>query len=350
MRSRLFACLLLSSLAFGQRTSPVPPSPAPPAAAQSTLAPTPQKTVAPDESVLTIKGICPDSGKQGADCKTAISRAQFEKLTDSIQPNMPVPIRRNLATQYSVMLLMSAAAEQRGLDKGPKFDEMMRLARMQILARELSRALKDDSEKISDTDFEEYYRKNAANFEQADFLKLYIPLNKQIVNSKPDEKEEEFEAKQKAGEEEMKKLADALHARAAKGEDFEKLQKEAFEAAGFKGAPPDPKMNKVRRTALPPKQVVAMDLKPGDVSELISDPSGYYVYKMVNKQNLPLDAVKDEIRGTLSAQRYRDAMQAFQKTDNAELNDAYFGPAPKPPLPPAPRGGKAPEQGENDHN
>lgn len=349
MRFQWFICLLLASLAFGQATPAAQPSSAAPAAASGATA-QPPSAVAPAETVLTVKGVCADSGRRGDDCKTAVSRAQFEKLTDSIQPNMPMAIRRNLANQYSVMLLMSAAAEKRALDKGPKFEEMMRLARMQILARELSRALKDESEKISDTEFEDYYRKNAANFEQADFLKLYVPHNKQIVNSNPDEKEEEFEAKQKAGEEEMKKLADALHARAAKGEDFEKLQKEAFEAAGFKGAPPDPKMNKVRRTTLPPKQVVAMDLKPGEVSALISDPSGYYVYNMVTKENLPLDSVKEEIRGALSAQRYRDAMQAFQKTDTAELNDAYFGPAPKPPVPPAPRGGKAPEQGENDHD
>jgi hypothetical protein len=347
MRFQWSVCLLLASLAFGQ----APPSAsAAKAAPSSRAAQQPQKTVPPEETVLTVKGVCADSGKQTTDCKTAVTRAEFEKLTDSIQPNMPMPIRRNLANQYSVMLLMTAAAEKRGLDKGPKFEEMMRLARMQILARELSRALKDDSEKITDMEFEEYYRKNAANFEQAELLKLYVPRNKQIVNSNPDAKEEEFEAREKAGEEEMNKLAQALHGRAEKGEEFEKLQKEAFEAAGFKGAPPDPKMSKVRRTTLPPKQVVAMDLKAGEVSELISDPSGYYVYKMVTKEQLPLDAVKEEIRGALSAQRYRDAMQAFQKTDNAELNEAYFGPAPKPPAPPAPRGGKAPEQGENDRD
>lgn len=346
MRFQWLVCPLLASLALGQAT---PATPASAAARTATSAPQPQKIVGPDETVLTVKGVCADSDRQGADCKTAVTRAQFEKLTDSLQPNMPMAIRRNLASQYAVMLLMTEAAEKRRLDKGPKFDEMMRLARMQILARELGRALKDESEKISDTDFEEYYRKNAANFEQADFLKLYVPRTKQIVNSKPDEKEEEFEAKQKAGEDEMSKLANALRARAIKGEDFEKLQKEAFEAAGFKGAPPDPKMSKVRRTTLSSKQVVAMDLKPGELSELISDPSGYYVYKMISKENMTLDAAKEEIRGTLSAQRYREAMQAFQKPDNAELSDAYFGPAPKPPAPLAPRGGKAPEPEDEDH-
>ena len=346
MRFQWFPFLLLASLAFGQATSTPQPSAMAPAATSTAVAPA-QKTVGPDETVLTVKGACPESSRQGEDCKTAVSRSQFEKVTDSIQPNMPMAIRRNVANQYSVMLLMSAAAEKRGLDKGPKFEEAMHVSRMQILARELSRALKEDSEKISDTDFEEYYRKNAANFEEADLLKLYIPHNKH-VNADPNEKEDEVEAEEKAGEEEMSKLAKDLQSRAAKGEDFEKLQKEAYDTAGFKGAPSDPKMNKVRRTMLPPKQAMVMDLKAGQVSELIADPSGYYVYKMISKESLPLDSARDEIRNVLSAQRYRDAMQAFQKTDNAELNEAYFGPAPKPPVPPASRGGKTPEQGEED--
>ncbi len=346
MRFAWFFCLVVASLAFGQ-AAPAKPSTAPgPVTAPGAAAPQPAKTVAPEETVLTIKGVCADAGKQGEDCKTTISRAEFDKLTDAIQPNMPPGFRRNFANQYATALIMAAAAEKRGLDKQPMFETLMHLARLQNLSRELRRALQEDANKISDQDFEDYYRKNSANFEQAEILKLYVPRSKQIVSSKADETEEGIAAEQKAGEAAMSKLAETLHARAAKGEDFATLQKEAFEAAGFKGVPPDVKMSKVRRTTLPPKQVAAMDLKPGEVSQLISDPSGYYVFKMVSKENLPLDAVKEEIRGTISSQRYREAMQAFQKTDNAELNDAYFGAAPKPP---AVRGGKAPEQGEEDH-
>jgi hypothetical protein len=34
-----------------------------------------------------------------------------------------------------------------------------------------------------------------------------------------------------------------------------------------------------------------MDLKPGEVSEVISDPnSGHYIYKLVSKETLTLDA------------------------------------------------------------
>jgi parvulin-like peptidyl-prolyl isomerase len=93
-----------------------------------------------------------------------------------------------------------------------------------------------------------------------------------------------------------------------------------------------------------------MELKVGEISELISNPSGYYIYKMIAKQELPLDEVKNEIRGKLSSQRYRDAMAAFQKTDNAELNDAYFGATPKPPAPSPAKGDKPAAQEEEDRN
>jgi hypothetical protein len=350
MRFPWFVCLLLASLAYGQVTPAKPPAAAEPKTEQAPSAMEQEKTVAPNDTVLTVKGVCADSSKQGDDCRTAITRSQFEKLADALQPRMSPAIRRQLANAYSRMLLMSAAAEKRGLDKKPKFDEMLQFARMQILSLELSRTLQEEANKITDQEMEEYYRKNAANFEQADLLRLYIPRAKQLVNPKPDMKEEEREAEVKAGEEEMAKLAADLHGRAAKGEDFDKLQKEAFSAAGFKGTAPETKMNKVRRTTLPPKQVVAMDLGAGEVSELISDPGGYYVYKMISKQNMPLDSVKEEIRGTLSAQRYREAMQAFQKADNVELNDAYFGASPKPPVSIGPRGSKISGEEEDDRN
>jgi hypothetical protein len=92
-----------------------------------------------------------------------------------------------------------------------------------------------------------------------------------------------------------------------------------------------------------------MDLKPGDVSEVISDPNdGHYIYKLISKETLSLDAMKGEIRTQISGQRYRDIMQGFQ--GNVTLNDAYFGPTrpsampqpPKAPVPPAQQGAKDP--------
>src|ERR1700693_2899549 len=190
MRFQCLVCLLLAGLAYGQAAQPAtPPAATPPAAGakaeQSASAPAdkaPEVKVGPDDTVITLRGFCADAKQQGDACKTVISRAQFEKLAESLQPGMSPAIRRQLATAYSRMLRMSTAAEKRGLDKQPKFDEMIYFARMQILSQELSRALQEDAGKVSDSDIEDYYKKNESSYEQATFARIFVPRAKQIVN------------------------------------------------------------------------------------------------------------------------------------------------------------------------
>jgi len=352
MRFQWPVCLLLASIAFAQAAPPAPTAPAGAKTEQAAPA-APEKVpaaqVGPHDTVLTIKGVCADSSKQGDECTTVIDKEQFEKLAEALQPNMNAALRRQLANAYTRMLVMSAAAEKRGLDKQPTFDERMRFDRMQVLSQLLNRSLQEEAGKISDSDLESYYNKNAAAYEEASFVRIFVPAN-QIVNpTKPNTKSAVMKPQPKAGEEAMKKIAAELRARAANGEDPDKLQKEAFVAAGMTWTPPTTKMEKVRRTTLPPAHGAALDLKPGQVSELISDPSGHYIYKLLSRKALPLDSVKQEIRSALSAQRFRDAMQPFQ-TGNAELNDAYFGPARNPAKTPPPRGGKPTQEEEDDPN
>ncbi len=356
MRSQYLVCLLLAGLAYGQAT-PTATTPAAPAAgakAQQNAAATPDKApevkVGPDETVITIKGFCADSTQQGDACKTVITRAEFEKLAFALQPGMSPAIRRQLATAYARMLRMSTEAQKRGLDKNPRFDEMMLYARMQILSQELNSALQEDSGKVSDADIEDYYKKNEASYEQATFARIFVPRTKQIVNPetpKPGAKAgtppaapaPPTDEQKKAGEEAMKKVATDLHTRAVAGEDPDKLQKEAFVAAGLPNNATTTKMEKVRRTTLPAGHQKVMDLKAGEVSEIISDPnSAYYIYKLISKETLTLEAVKTEIRNQISSQRYRDSVQGFQ--GNFDLNEAYFGPARGPGMPPVPRGAR----------
>jgi hypothetical protein len=358
MRSEYLVCLLLAGLAYGQAAQPAAPPAAGAKAEQSAPAPdkAPEIKVGADDAVITLKDFCADSTLKGEACKTAITRAQFEKLAEALQPGMSPAIRRQLATSYSRMLKMSTVAEKRGLDKDPRFDEMMSYARMQILSQALSQALQEDSGKVSDADIEDYYKKNEANYEQATFARIFVPRSKQFVNpvtaSKPGAKAgttappPPTEAQKKAAEEAMKKVAADIHARAAAGEDPDKLQKDAFIAAGLPNNSTNTKMERVRRTTLPAGHQAIMDLKPGEVSELISDPnSAYYIYKMISKETLTLETVKPEIRNVISSQRYRDGMQGFQ--GNVELNDAYFG-ATRPSIPMPPRGPKRPAQQTED--
>ena len=373
MRLHWLVLLLLGGLAYGQATTPPAPAPSnqlsPPAPAganapKAAQAPPAAETkaaepkVAPTDPVITLKGFCDDPAKQGDACRTVITREQFEKMADALQPNMAPAMRRQLASAYARMLMMSTAAAKKGLDKTPQYDQMTLFARMQILSQALGRNLQEEAGKISDSDLEKYYNDNQRNYDQATVLRIFVPHSKQFKAKLPSvnkagvkltekEKKEAEDAREKAGEAAMKKTADSLRARAAKGEDFDKLQKEAYLAAGLNANPPTSKMEKIRHNTLPAAHSAAFELKPGEVSPVFSDASGHTIYKMVSKQTLALDAVKTEIHNTMASKRYSDAMQAYQVGPNLDLSDAYFGPTRNPAIPPLRKKGEKPAE-DND--
>src|SRR5271170_2085962 len=175
-------CLLLASMAWGQATSSTPtlatrPSATPagnPAEAQEAEA----SKVAPDTPVITINGSCenpPTDKTADPNCKTVITRAEFEKIVDAVQPNMPPRARRQLATRYANALVMSQKAHEMGLDQGPKFEERMNLARIQILSQALSQAVQEKAAQISDKDIDDYYHNNSVAYEEVDLQRIFIP-------------------------------------------------------------------------------------------------------------------------------------------------------------------------------
>ena len=101
----------------------------------------------------------------------------------------------------------------------------------------------------------------------------------------------------------MKELADQLHSRAIAGEDFNKLQAEAYKIAGI-DAPANSSLGKIRRISLPPSQAWIMDLKPGEVSSVIDAPNAYFIYKIKTKEMLPLDQAREEIKGSLRSRTH----------------------------------------------
>jgi hypothetical protein len=322
--------------------------------------------------VITIEGMC-DTPKPAAsktatassaarkanasDCKTVVTRAQFDALADALQPKMPPATKRKLADVYPKMLIMAHAAKQRGLENDPNFKQILQFARLQILSQQLSRSVKEEADKVPQSEIEKYYKDNNAAFEQANLQRLFIPKDKQTAalgedgeepakeqNSADAQKSSDAQkpadaqksaaekaAAQKADEEAMKKEADSLQARASAGEDFDKLQKEAYEMAGLKGTPPATNIGKLTRGEIPVTHRAVMDLKAGQVSQVLTEPNGYYIYKVVSKEVKPLEQARDEIKNTLAQQRLQDAMEKIQQSAKPELNEAYFAVAPNPP-------------------
>ena len=326
MRFRCIVLLVLAGVAYGQTEPPATPAASGVRLAKIASSAIDQGSAAkvePDDPVITLNGFCADLDRQGDSCKTTITRAQFEKLTHALQPGMSLPLRLKVANAYARNLRMSATAEKRGLDKTPEFEEEMRFARMQLLAQDLDRALQAEANNVTEADLENYYRKNESSYEQATVARIFVPRAKATVPS------QQGEAPIKADEEAMTKFAEALRVRAVNGEDPDSLQIQAYAEAGITRTNVDTRLANVRRGTLPPQHERVMDLNPGEVSQVFSDPEGaHFIYKMISKNTLPLEDVKPEIRTQISVQRYRDSIKSFE--GNVVFNDAYFIP-PKTP-------------------
>ena len=72
--------------------------------------------------MITIPGICdkPAADKaapaqpNAADCKTVVTRAEFEQLMEAVAPTIAPPARKQLATQYGMALVMVHKAHEMG--------------------------------------------------------------------------------------------------------------------------------------------------------------------------------------------------------------------------------------------
>jgi hypothetical protein len=269
---------------------------------------------APDDAVITVNGFCERTHPQVDPCHTVVSRAQFEELTEALQPGMSPELRIKVASAYARMMQMAAAAEERGLDKTSDFAQEMRYARLQLLSQDLSRALRKDADHITDAELEAYYQNNSSSFEQATLARIFIPRARRVGMHSEDD---------------MLHVAADLRALAARGADPDELQIQAYTAAGIAGTVPHTKLEHVRRATLPPTHEMVMDLGPGEVSEVLSDPAGgHFIYKMISKLTLSRQEAQREICDQLSEQRYREALRRF--SGDVVFNDAYFASSTTP--------------------
>jgi hypothetical protein len=381
MRMRWLLCVLMGTLAWGQAA---PAAPAPQQGqAPMMMGARPQAPVAPPDTsasvpanavVITIEGVCAPQPKPAtaaakgatvkpaadtkttspkpspADCKTTFTKAQFEKIINSLVPNQTPTIqqKKQLAGALPKLMAMSNEAKKEGMDKTDTYKETVKYVQMQILTNQLTRKIQDDAGKISPSDIDSYYKAHPEAFEQYNVDRLFVPRTKQgDVDAKEDDdkdekltdeqkkaKEDAEKAKAEANEQAMTKLADDLRARAAAGEDIVKLQKEAFAAAGMKIESPTVNLPNVRRTGLPPGHASIFDLKVGEVSQVISDSGGHYIYKLNSKTEMPIDQATNEITGKMKNDRMREEMEKLNSSYHAVNNPDYFGPDTGPMPPP----------------
>lgn len=320
----LALAVILACAAAAQTGTPAGPSSAgKPAAAAAAPAAVPDS-----EPVITIENLCAQA-KPGPACKTVITKGEFERILNSVRPNLPPGARMQIAQKYAELLTFAEKGENAGVEKTAEFQEQLRLMRIQALASGYSRYLQDKYTKVSDAEVEKYYKENLPAYEEVTVRRIYIPKPPTGGDKKPP-----------LDEAATKAMAEKLQARAAAGEDFDKLQEEAYTAAnpGASRNAPSTSLGPRRRGQLPPAQERAIfELAAGKVSSLMDEPAGYFIFKVESKEVLPLEKVKAQIARQLEEQKMRDAIQETVSSVKTSYNENYFkvpaepGPAPATP-------------------
>lgn len=327
LRCYLLIFLVASSLLPLRAQEPEAKAPAPPKPLLSTA------TLPAGYPVITLPGFCPGKTRTAArsECKTVVTRAEFERLVNAIDPRMPKYERKELAQNYGRTIILAHRAEERGMDKEPRIQELLRYSRLRILATELSQEVYRDSTRITPDELTKYYEGHKPLFERFTVQRIVVPREKQGVEESEDEAAP-------AGEAEMKALAESAHGRALAGEDFDKLQQEVFTASGMTGKA-NTTITDLNRESLPPPHNQIFDLPAGAISPVLSDSNSYFVYKIVSREVPPLEKVKEQADLRLQRQKGFDALKQIQNSAQPEVNQTYFDkydpPAPNPHEPEA---------------
>ncbi|MGZ4816111.1 MAG: peptidylprolyl isomerase, partial [Terriglobales bacterium] len=257
------------------------------------------------------------------DCKTVVTKAAFEKLVNILNPKMPGATRENLANDYAKMIVLSHDAKKRGVENTERYKELVRFATMQLASQELFHMMQEES-KPTEAEVDKYYHDHLPKFEEISLKRIFIPRNR--ADAKAEDKMPTDEDLQAEGE----KLKARLHG----GEDFDKVQKEVYTSKGYEAPPPPTNISGWRAESLPPDQKSLAELKQGELSPVMVEAAGAYIYRLEEKKTAPLETVKPGIEAELSKEALNAKMQALLSSIKPELNNAYFHP-PAPPAAPA---------------
>ena len=278
-----------------------------------------------DAPVVTLQGVCEQTQirtKSGT-CKTVITRAQMDSLIDTLIPNAPQYMRSQFAVNYVRALAAAAVARKRHLENDPavmkEIEARQKMAWSQALASSLYKSFEVEAVKIPQAEIQEYYTGHASEYEEGEVQRLAIPKSAAATGNPEDVAA-------------LKALADSLRARAVAGEDFDKLQQEAYQNLGIKDEPFTVKMGLERRISLPSDEAKVFDLKPGEISGVIDSPMALVILKLVSKKSAPLETVRPEIESLLQGQHMQQSLSDAARSVQVDFNLKYLEMASAPEL------------------
>lgn len=262
------------------------------------------------------------------DAKTSMLPPQFRARYETADG------KKKLVEQLTKMSLLSQEARRMQLDKKEEVAKRIKEIADNLIIQELIKQEVIDKVKVNDADLEKYYKEHTQEFIEPEKVKVNIIQFKLKDKATPEEKK----AQKKKAEQALKRLK--------KGEDFEKVAKEASEDERTKNSGGNTgffSKGKRMNTYGEKVEVKAFALKTGQLSDIIEEKNGYYIIKVGEKKpqkEEPFQEAKSKIERRMQQEEQRKAydtyLESLKKQYPVKINEENIA-AGAQQAPPAPQ-------------
>ena len=277
----------------------------------------------PETPVVTLEGVCKTKTAAG-ECKTPVSRADMDSFVRAFAPQSPANARARLAVQYARSLAYASLAEQQGLDRNPalaqELELQLKMVRMRILATAYLQNVQKKTDVITGAEVQAYYDSHRELYEEAQVRRVSVPFAVPTADGHP------------LDHSAVKAVMATTREHAAAGEDLNDLQQQAYKELKVQATAPQVNPLLVRRSNLQGDEAKVMDLKDGELSEVLDLPGAFAFAQLVSRQAMPLESVRPEIEAALRRQRMQNALAKLGTRITAKFNLEYLDLPSQPEL------------------
>lgn len=274
-----------------------------------------------DESKLAQLETTPEEVAVATVNGAKLTAAELQALLRGASPQVQQNFRANprqFLTELARMRLLVAEAEKEKLAEQSPCREQLEWVRSDVLSQAL---LNDFNRRNPATPEEEtkYYEAHRESYQEAKVKVIYIA----------------FAADPKAAQAAGRKLLTEQEARAR----LESLRRQALEGADFGAlarqhshdeisAAKDGELGVIRRSDQIPEAIktAIFSLKPGQVSEVVAQPNGFYLFRLEEMKTKTLDEVRQQVNQQAQSEKFRQWFDSIRKSIAVTYeNEAYFG-------------------------
>ena len=340
----LLALAIASALGVSAQTqAPVPaPGPAAPAAKPGLQvtpggAPNTFSVNIPVVNSIPVAKLPPETVVATIDGQK-VTAGQLQIILLNLPPQLQQKIeadRKEFVRQYGALMRLVSEARKLKLDEQSPYKESIEYQTWIVLQRATIEHRTGEFT-VAPEAVKKFYADNQERYNQVKFKAIYLPFNASSIS------QADQSGKELPNEAEAQAKAEALVRQARAGADFVKLVKEnSGDKTSLAKDGDFPPIRKSDAQVPPEIKNALFAAKPGEVTDPLRQPRGFYVFRIQESGPQPLEEVQKSITDELKSTQLRTWMDELKNSVDVKME----GEAPAPaPAAPAPSGSAAPPQ------